>query len=230
MTPEQQPVPPGTGGVVNPQSQKTGWGVENIKCPSGVGYIQARWDLCTGCGMCELACSMQHYGEMKRELSRIRIYRYLIPTPKSVQNLCMQCSEAERECQKACPNDPPVIHFDDKNNHMTVDVDRCLGSGCAMCADACPAKVPRFSPPEHDHAMVCDLCEKDGVRRPQCVEVCPNYALEYMPPPFPTFPRHLERVHPDEKANLLANRLYPLTKDKPMIMPSEIWEDWNGRK
>ncbi len=211
-------------------ANKPGWGVERIKFPEGVAYIQARWDLCIGCGMCEIACSMHHYGVMNRELSRIRIFRYLTPVPKSVQNVCTQCSEQERECQKACPNDPPVIHYDSEKFHMTVDAERCLGSGCALCRDACPAKIPRFYAPEHDHAFVCDLCEKNGERRPQCVEVCPSYALEYMPPPFPTFPRHLERVHPDQKAELISKRLYPLDKNKAMITPAEIWEDWNGRK
>ncbi len=188
--------------------------------PDGVALIQARWDLCIGCGACEIACSMFHHGVINRELSRIRIYRYLTPVPKSVQNVCCNCSQKERECQKACPQDPPAIRYDDKEHHMKVDADRCLGSSCALCQEACPARVPRFYPPEHDYALVCDLCYKDGVRRPQCVEICPHYALEFMKP---TFPQHLERVHPDEKAECLAKRLYPLPKDKIQKSPEEIW-------
>ena len=201
---------------------KTGWGIENIPFPEGTAYIQPRWDLCIGCGMCEIACSMYHYGVINRELSRIRIYRYLTPIPKSVQNVCAQCREEERECQKACPMSPPVIYYDEKKLHMTVDSERCLGSSCNECRQACPADIPRFYLPEHDYPLVCDLCKKDGERKPQCVEVCPTYALEFMKP---SFPQHLERIHPDEKAECLSRRLYPLPKDKIQKSPEEIWGD-----
>jgi Fe-S-cluster-containing hydrogenase component 2 len=201
---------------------KSGWGVENMPNPKGVALIQARWDLCIGCGACEAACSMFHYGTINRELSRIRIYRYHLPIPKSVQNICCQCSPEERECEKACPIDPPVIHYDKEKFHMVVDEDRCLGSSCGQCAEACPAAVPRFYPPDHDYSMVCDLCERNGVRKPQCVEICPSYALEFLDP---RFPQHLERIHPDDKALYLSKRLYPLPKDQVQRPPEEIWGD-----
>ena len=201
---------------------KTGWGVEDLPFPENVGLIQTRWDLCVGCGACELACSMFHYGVLNRELSRIRIFRYHLPLPKSVQNVCCQCSEEERECQKACPIDPPVIYYDKENFHMTVDTERCLGSDCAECASACPAQVPRFYPRVHEHSMVCDLCERDGTRQPQCVAICPHHALEFMKPQFP---QHLERIHPDDKAEYLSKRLYPLPKNRVQNPPEEIWNE-----
>lgn len=200
--------------------EKEGWGIEKMPYPKGVAYISARWDLCVGCGACELACSMYHYGEINRELSRIRIFRYMLPLPKSVQNVCAQCSEQERECQKACPEDPPVIRYDEELKHMVVDEDRCLGSGCGQCLDACQADVPRFYPPENDFSMVCDLCEKDGKRTPQCVEICPTQALEFVDA---AIPRHFERIHPDVKAESLSKRLYPLPVDRVFKLPEEIW-------
>jgi Fe-S-cluster-containing hydrogenase component 2 len=207
-----------------PKVKKEGWGVEDIPYPAGIALVQARWDLCIGCGMCEIACSMKHFGVINRELSRIRIYRYLLPIPKSVQNVCCQCSEKERECQKACPVDPPAIYYDEKRYHMVVDPDRCLGSACARCQKACPAEVPRFYTQVADYSLVCDLCETEGERNPQCVEVCPNFALEYM---NPQFPQHLERIHPDQKAEYLSKRLYPLLKDKVQLPPEQIFkEDW----
>ncbi len=127
-----------------------------------------------------------------------------------VMSVCCQCAERERECQKACPLDPPAISYDKEKFHMVVDKERCLGSSCAQCQDACPACVSRFYPPG-DYCLLCDLCETDGQRKPACVEVCPNYALEYM---APQFPQHLERVHPDQKAEYLSKRLYPLPKDR----------------
>lgn len=199
---------------------KTGWGIENLPYPKGVALVMARWDLCIGCGACEMVCSMFHHGVINRGLSRIRIYRYQTPVPKSVQNVCCQCAVEERECQKACPIDPPSIYYDDEEKHMTVNKETCLGSSCARCQEACPAHVPVFYPPEHDHPLVCDLCYRDGARKPRCVEICPSYALEFMEP---TFPQHLQRVHPDEKAEALARRLYPLTGDRIQQSPEEIW-------
>lgn len=202
------------------EQREEGWGLEKLAYPEGVGYISARWDLCVGCGHCEVACSMFHYRQINRELSRIRIFRYVLPLPKSVQNVCSQCSERERECQKACPEDPPVIYYDEELKHMVVDEDRCLGSDCGECRDACPADIPRFYPPDHDFAIVCDLCEKNGKRRPQCVEICPTQALEYLKP---AFPQHLERIHPDEKAASIARRLHPLPRDRVMRLPEEVF-------
>jgi len=219
MAEEQQETSSSMGNLVLSE-EKEGWGVENLPYPTGVAYINTRWDLCTGCGMCETACSMFHFGVINRELSRIRIYRYLLPVPKSVQNVCSQCSENERECQKACPVDPPVIHYAKEKLHMVVDTERCLGSKCAKCQEACPARVPGFYPPNADYSLVCDLCEKDGERRPQCVEICPNRALEFL---APQFPQHLDRIHPDEKADCLAKRLYPLPRDRVIRLPEEIW-------
>ncbi|MFB3884086.1 MAG: 4Fe-4S dicluster domain-containing protein [Thermodesulfobacteriota bacterium] len=219
MRPEAAPLREANPGQ---KARQEGWGVEKFPYPKGVALIQARWDLCTGCGTCEMACSMKHFGVIHRELSRIRIFRYLLPVPKSVQNVCCQCSEKERECEKACPVDPPVIHFDKEKLHMVVDTERCLGSSCAQCQEACPARVPRFCPPRADYSLVCDLCETNGERRPQCVEVCPNSALEYM---APQFPQHLERIHPDEKAEYLSKRLYPLPKDRMQIPPEELFKE-----
>lgn len=196
------------------------WGIENLPDPQGVAYISTRWDLCIGCGGCEIACSMFHFGTINRRLSRIRILRYMLPLPKSVQAVCCQCPEKERECEKACPNDPPVIYYDEELQHMVVDEERCLGESCALCRDACPAAIPGFYPEEQDGAMVCDLCESNGQRRPQCVEICPTQALEFI---APKFPRHLERIHPDEKAEGMAKRLYPLPPDRVMPLPEEVW-------
>ncbi len=201
---------------------KEGWGIENLPFPQGLAYIQARWDLCIGCGACEMACAFQHFGVLNRELSRIQIYRYMTPLPKSVQNVCAQCPPEERECEKSCEVTPPAIYFDKEALHTKVDAKRCRGVDCGACVKACPAAVPHFYPPRYDYALVCDLCEKDGKRRPVCVDICPNAALEFM---GPRFPRHLDRIHPDEKAESLSRRLYPLPRDKTVKLPAEIWGD-----
>ena len=206
--------------MVDSSKSKDGWGVECHPYPKGeASYIQTRWDLCTGCGICEIACSMFHFGVMNRELSRIRIYRYFTPLSKSVQAVCVQCRDEERECEKACPLDPPAIHYDKDLLHVNVDQDRCLGHKCGRCAEACGSSAIHFYPPTHDFAIVCDLCEREGQRRPQCVEACPAYALEFRGEKFPSY---IERVPPEEKAEALSERLSPLRKDQV----SSRWKEW----
>jgi carbon-monoxide dehydrogenase iron sulfur subunit len=196
-------------------AKKSGWGVDNLPYPTGPAFIQLREDLCVGCGICEMACSMFHYAVINRELSRIRVTKYMTPLSKAIQSICVQCDEKERECEKACPLDPPVIHFDEKTLSMNVDTERCLGHKCGSCRKACSAEVPRFYLPEHDYPLVCDLCERNGERRPRCVEVCPTSALEYMPSVgrFGASVAHWWRINPDEKAELISKRLYPLRRD-----------------
>jgi carbon-monoxide dehydrogenase iron sulfur subunit len=177
-----------------------------------VMYVSQRWDLCVSCGLCEVACSMLHYGVIDRGLSRVRIYRYFTPLPKGLPVICTQCSKEERECEKACPVKPAAIYYDEAQRHMKVDPDRCLGEKCGLCRDACPAEIPAFRTPIADYPLVCDLCEKGGERRPQCVHVCPTGALEFQEPQFP---QHLERIHPDERAGMIAKRFYPLPRDVP---------------
>jgi Fe-S-cluster-containing hydrogenase component 2 len=195
---------------------KTGWGIDNIPYPEGPAQVYTRDLQCVGCGICELACAFRHHGTLNRELSRIRIHKRMTPVSKSLQTVCAQCGPEERRCEKACPIDPPVIHFDYENQHMTVDADRCIGKACGRCAEACGGDAIHFYPPEHDYALVCDLCEEDGLRRPQCVEVCPRQALEYMPSrgyPFLMTTQHLWRISADEKVELIHKRTYPLEMD-----------------
>ncbi len=197
-------------------------GPEDLPIPKGEGYIQTRWDLCIGCGVCEMVCSHGHFRVMNRDYSRIRIYRYLLPVPKSVQNVCAHCPPRERECEKACPLKPSAIHYDEKNFHMTVDSQRCATSGCHKeCMTGCPAQVPHPSP-DGKSVIVCDLCEENGVRQPRCVAVCPFYALEFLKPQFPS---HLDRIHPDEKAEALSRRFYPLKRNQIQLQPDEVWKE-----
>lgn len=198
------------------KEEKTGWGVDNVPYPEGSSLVCTRDLLCVGCGICELACSFHHYGLLNRELSRIRIQKRMTPVSKSIQSVCAQCGPGERECQKACPLDPPVIHFDSNKKHMDVDTERCLGHDCGRCAKACGGDAIHFYPPEHDYALVCDLCEKAGTRRPRCVDACPRQALEYMSArtyPFLNDAQHLWRIGADEKAKLIHKRTYPLGWD-----------------
>ena len=55
------------------KKEKTGWGKENFPYPAGAAYIECDEMKCTGCGICQMACSMKHFGVINKELSRIQV-------------------------------------------------------------------------------------------------------------------------------------------------------------
>lgn len=199
------------------EAKAEGWGKENYPYPEGAGYIECDELKCVGCGICQMACSMHHFGVINKDLARIQVRKYLLPLPKAVQVTCVQCPPQERECEKACPINPPAIYFDSNSLHMVIDEERCLGEKCLICQQACSAKAIRIYPSVSPTPFVCDLCdtENKGNRIPQCVNVCPYGALY-----FKTSIRYrffavtdIMRKHADEKAELIAKRLYPLPRE-----------------
>jgi len=204
-----------------------GWGKENYPYPRGAAFIECDEMKCVGCGICQMACSMQHFGVINKDLARIQVRKYLLPLSKGIQVTCSQCQDEERECQKACPLDPPAIRYDNQLLHMVLDQERCLGQDCLQCREACPAKAIR-NHPLSPKPFVCDLCdtENNGKRNPQCVNVCPAGALYFKDLASREYSiRDLMRKHADEKAELIAKRLYPLPKD---IMWQPGWRSRDG--
>ena len=196
------------------------WGREIYPPPKGVAFIEVNDLKCVGCGLCAEACSMQHFGVINKSWARIYVRKVLLPLPKAVAVSCCQCQAQERPCEKACPVDPPAIHFDDKTLHMTVNKETCLG--CQACKEACGSEAIRFVPEVAESPLVCDLCDtkNTGERNPQCVQICPVNALYYH--------NREERVRPirdtlrrssEEKAGFIARRLYPLTRDSVAFPP-----------
>ncbi len=194
----------------------TGWGKENLPYPEGAAYIECDELKCVGCGICQMACSMYHFGVINKDLARIQVRKYLLPLPKAVQVTCVQCPPQERECEKVCPLKPAAVHFDRTSLHMVIDTERCLGEKCLRCREACSAKAIRIYPAVSPKPFVCDLCdpENKGSRNPQCVSVCPYGALYFKSTMVRwSYSIHdVLRKHADEKAELIAKRLYPLKK------------------
>ncbi len=193
-----------------------GWGKENYPYPRGSAFIECDEMKCVGCGICQMACSMHHFGVINKDLARIQVRKYLLPISKGIQVTCSQCQEEERECQKACPLNPPAIYYGKDLLHMVIDQERCLGQDCLLCREACSAKAIRNHPLLSPKPFVCDLCdtENNGNRDPQCVNVCPTEALLFKDLGGRANPiRDVMRKHGDEKAEMIAKRLYPLTKD-----------------
>jgi len=119
---------------------------------------------CTGCGICELACS-QEKGESSQLQSRIRVVRM-----KPLFNFALACRSCEdAKCVKACP-EKALSQAEDTGIIMVSDK-KC--KGCDWCVQACEHGGITIHP-ESGLAVACDLCGGE----PQCVEFCPEEALE----------------------------------------------------
>ncbi len=122
--------------------------------------------LCSGCRLCETACSFRHEGIFAPWLSRIRVVtvEHLIDYPST----CRLCKNPS--CQKSCPVN--AISKDEATGAQKVDATLCIG--CGECVLACPFGA--ISIPEgKNFPLVCDLCAGD----PECVKVCPQQVLKF---------------------------------------------------
>jgi Fe-S-cluster-containing dehydrogenase component len=114
---------------------------------------------CSGCRLCEIACTMKHEGRIWPEASRIRVFM-LVPGAE-VTHLCAQCSDYP--CVSSCPAD--ALSVNDGTGAVIVDEEKC--TSCGACIKACPGQVPHLHP-EKRHALICDLCGGD----PECAKIC----------------------------------------------------------
>jgi len=121
---------------------------------------------CTGCGLCELACSYKHKGEFSVSLSRIKVKRnesrgFFNPIT------CTQCEYAP--CAKVCPTS--ALTRNARTGVVEWYKDECIG--CELCIPACPIGAITFM---YGELIKCDLCGGD----PECVKICPTDALKFM--------------------------------------------------
>jgi Fe-S-cluster-containing dehydrogenase component len=132
--------------------------------------------VCTGCGICEIMCSLFHEGSIRPALARSHIVREPF-TANHKHLVCKQCSSPA--CYSACPLKDLAICIDDKTGAIYIDESEC--TGCCICVDACPFNPPGIKAKADKHVVLkCDLCtgRKEG---PACVEYCPFQALKFKP-------------------------------------------------
>lgn len=130
----------------------------------------ANVEKCTGCKMCQLACSMKNFGEYNPDKSRIRVFNFQ-EEAYSVPVVCKQCNDAW--CAKICPAGAITVKVDKDNEYKAVVVDKESCTGCNMCVESCP--FGNIRPDEEGYADKCELCGGD----PECVKVCLRGALKF---------------------------------------------------
>ena len=129
-------------------------------------------EVCTGCGLCDLMCSLYHEGEQGQVLSRGELVGDRLMAD-FVFHVCRQC--ASPACYDACPLKDSALCIDSVTVVKYINAEEC--NGCGECIDACPFDPPGIKMhPEKNVAFMCDLC-RSRPEGPACVEYCNFSAL-----------------------------------------------------
>lgn len=132
-----------------------------------VPQITAKAEICRGCDMCVLACSLYHTGQCNPALARIRITRETDRYAFTPQ-VCLHCIDPA--CMAACPFEAMEL---DNSGIVYIVEDQC--DSCGICQDSCSYNAITYNQ-EISIYIKCDLCRERN-RGPICVEVCPTGAL-----------------------------------------------------
>ncbi|MHC1604739.1 MAG: 4Fe-4S dicluster domain-containing protein [Candidatus Methanofastidiosia archaeon] len=123
---------------------------------------------CTGCRLCELACSLEHEKNCNPARSRIHALIWA-EEGVSVPVVCCQCDDAP--CVQVCKFE--ALKRDASTGAVIVVEDNCIG--CKMCMMACPYGCIGYNKDKHV-VFKCELCEGD----PECVKFCPTDAIRFI--------------------------------------------------
>ncbi|MFC1864307.1 4Fe-4S dicluster domain-containing protein [Chloroflexota bacterium] len=149
--------------------------------------FRAKMELCDGCRMCELVCSLSKTGTVNPHLARIRVVRYgkgiKEDAPRPV--ICRHCKVAR--CEAVCPV-PGAISLNEQTGVLVIDESRC--NQCMACVEACPFGAIWVGPSKE--ILKCDLCDGD----PLCVKYCPyrpDHSMAALPFPRQSCLQFVER-------------------------------------
>lgn len=134
-----------------------------------VSQLIADFTKCTGCRICELACSARHEGRFQPSLARLKIIKY-DDLGVDIPNICGPCETAP--CVDVCP--VFAMRRDPITKMTYLDEDKCIL--CKSCAGACVNGVILLDT-ERMRIIKCDHCGGD----PECAKVCPTGAITYGP-------------------------------------------------
>lgn len=127
-------------------------------------------EICRGCDMCVLACSLYHTGQCRPSLARLHVTKDLDAYRFTIR-ICQQCDDPA--CMGACPVEGAMER--DEVGVVSIIGENCIA--CGSCMEACPHDAIGYHQ-GLDMYLKCDLCRGRG-DGPMCVEVCPTGALLY---------------------------------------------------
>ncbi len=130
---------------------------------------------CTGCRLCEIACSVYHEGVANPAAARLAIVRW-DEEGVHVPTVCLQCDVAM--CEQVCQ--PGAITRTVATGALVVDYELCIG--CRMCVIGCPYGAMSVHPSGRP-VLKCNLCDGE----PRCVPFCETGALLYVEPQAVSF-------------------------------------------
>lgn len=148
-------------------------------------FIYTYPELCTGCRMCTLACSLKKHGSCNPKhaaiyVARDEFERWEYPI------VCLQCEDPV--CEAVCPQNAYTI----EEGVVIHDEEKCIG--CRLCATLCPnAAVNTMG----SKILKCDQCGGD----PECVKFCSTEAIKYLE----------ETTELEQRRHALVNRLRSAT-------------------
>ena len=137
---------------------------------------------CTGCRICEYACSAIKENTFNFLFSRIHVANHKALLDASVT--CVQC-EPDPPCVTICPREALTVN----EESGIVEVEKALKeqaklavgvgvglkcNGCGWCIAACEFGAAALDPVEKK-TVICDLCLEE--EEPACVKACPKEAL-----------------------------------------------------
>jgi len=128
-------------------------------------FVKIIKEKCTGCKLCQLACSMEKREVFWPEKALIKVNvdsKYA----ESVPAVCRQCKNPP--CIIACKYD--ALYKDEETGRTLLDVEKC--TGCRACVTACPFNGI-YMDEDANKAMKCDVCNGE----PKCVSWCYPGAL-----------------------------------------------------
>jgi Fe-S-cluster-containing hydrogenase component 2 len=147
-----------------------------------MGRVKAEVAKCTGCSLCELACSVAKEKVFNPGKARIKVAKEGLPAQVAIL-VCAQCKRAA--CAESCPTDAITLRND--TGAWVVDEKLCVG--CGLCVEVC-AFDAIWLHPATGVAIKCDLC--DG--KPECVARCPKDVLSLQLPKPPKSTRAKETI------------------------------------
>jgi len=130
--------------------------------------LRVDFSRCTGCHLCEIACSLHNQGICNPAESYISVVSW--EEALDFPLVCHQCDDAP--CVTACPAGARLRHPET----WAVHVDRSKCIGCRMCMVECPFGAISIRR-EDDTTANCTLCNGE----PRCVQVCEPEAIRFVP-------------------------------------------------